>query len=103
MRESKRSKEYLPTGYFDEWKLLELLCVLNNKRDKNYIGMQFCLKDEYQKRLPDDFIYHDDLTPEELQTILDSKDKLEVIWSLERYKKYKKLNWWRRILLWLAK
>ena len=54
MRQQAR-KDILPTGYFDEEKLLVFLADLNNRRDKNYLAFRFCLKNEYEKKLPDGF------------------------------------------------
>jgi len=109
MQQQPRSKKapYISTGYFDEEKLLGFLAGLNNARDKNYKDFRFCLKDEYEKKLPNSFIYHDDITVDEIITILDAKEKTSAVWSLDRYKRVllndNKLTWWRRILLWLAK
>jgi len=103
MRQQAR-KDILPTGYFDEEKLLVFLADLNNRRDKNYLAFRFCLKNEYEKKLPDGFIYHDNMDAEEIKEILDSQNKVSVIWNAERYKRIEgKLTWWRRILLWLAR
>ena len=90
-------------GYFDEKALLIFACELQNKRNAAYKGLVGCLKPDYLKKLPSDFLYHDDIVLDEFLSILDAENKLEVIWSLDRYKHSVKLTLWRRILLWLAR
>lgn len=87
--------------YFDESKVMDLMCDLHNKRNSCYLQLKECLLES--EKLPDQFMYADDYVVSEFIEILDAEDKVGVIWTAERYKKYKSKSWWRRALLWLAK
>ena len=88
-------------GYFDERKVMELLCDLHNKRHMIYSDLALCLIE--RKRLPDKFMPYDDVVVDEMVALLDAENRLDVIWNADRFKRYNHKSWWRRVLLWLAR
>jgi hypothetical protein len=90
-------------GYFSEDKLLSLMADLNNERSNSYIGLCNCLEAEYAKKVPEGLLVYSDIKPSELMEILEADNRVQVLMTTERYKKYHSNTWVGRILTWLAR
>lgn len=103
MRNAKPQPSRKAVGYFNEDKLLKFAAELNNERNAKYVDLCACLEAEYEDKMPEGLLPYKDLNAKDLIDILDGENKVQVMLTMERFKKYHSNTWMGRILTWLAR